>query len=50
MTRRTTRRTTPRKRAQIKASTAPLVDLAERHKISRETAAKSQSRGTARAH
>jgi transposase InsO family protein len=37
-------RTTPRTRAEIKASSAPLVELAERYNISRATAAKWRSR------
>ena len=39
-------RTTPRTRAEIKASSAPLVELAERYNISRATAAKWKSRET----
>ena len=39
-------RTTPRTRAEIKASSAPLVELAERYNISRATAAKWKGRET----
>jgi len=39
-------RTTPRIRAEIKASSAPLVELAERYNISRATAAKWKGRET----
>ena len=39
-------RTTPRTRAEIKASSAPLVELAERYNITRATAAKWKSRET----
>ena len=39
-------RTTPRTRAEIKASCAPLVELAERYNISRATAAKWRGRET----
>ena len=39
-------RTTPRTRAEIKASSAPLVELAERYNISRATAAKWKGRKT----
>ena len=39
-------RTTPRTRAEIKASSAPLVELAERYNISRATAAKWKCRET----
>lgn len=39
-------RTTPRTRAEIKASSAPLVELAERYNVSRATIAKWKSRET----
>ena len=39
-------RTTPRTRAEIKASSAPLVELAERYNISRATAATWKGRKT----
>ena len=39
-------RTTPRTRAEIRASSAPLVELAERYNISRATAAKWRGRET----
>ena len=39
-------RTTPRTRAEIKVSTAPLVELAERYNITRATAAKWKGRET----